>query len=282
MNTSSGYVNLLNSQSSVDLESPEPAWFGSQGRDEYVFNPAVESSVQPGIESSVQPSASERRKWTVSEDKILIGAWLNTSKDPVVSCEQKAERFWKRIVDYYNASPQLVGQVPREVRPAKQRWSRINDQVCKFVGCYDAALRGQRSGQNEDDVMKAALDSFYTIYEHKFGVEHAWRELRHDQKWQATYTVKDGEKEKRKQVHDVDTEDEVAEPEIRPIGVKAAKAAGKRKKSGKEEEMSQLQSILQMKDKLSKQKILERLFGKKDPLSEVEESLKLKLMNELL
>ncbi|WZY83906.1 hypothetical protein YC2023_030290 [Brassica napus] len=45
--------------------------------------------------------------------------------------------------------------------------------------------------------------------------------------------------------------------------------------------MSQLQSILQMKEKLSKQKILERLFGKKDPLSEVEESLKLKLMNEL-
>ncbi|WZZ06284.1 hypothetical protein YC2023_092205 [Brassica napus] len=79
-----------------------------------------------------------------------------------------------------------------------------------------------------------------------------------------------------------DTEDEVAEPEIRPVGVKAAKAAGKRKKSGKEEEMSQLQSILQMKEKLSKQKILERLFGKKDPLSEVEESLKLKLMNELL
>ncbi|KAL0746794.1 hypothetical protein Bca101_028796 [Brassica carinata] len=51
---------------------------------------------------------------------------------------------------------------------------------------------------------------------------------------------------------------------------------------GKEEEMSQLQSILQMKEKLSKQKILERLFGKKDPLSEVEESLKLKLMNEML
>ena len=130
--------------------------------------------------------------------------------------------------------------------------------------------------------MKAALDSFYTIYGHKFSLEHAWRELRHDQKWQATYTVKDREKEKRKQVHDVDTEDEVAEPEIRPVGVKAAKAAGKMKKSGKEEEMSQLQSILQMKEKLSKQKILERLFGKKDPVSEVEESLKLKLMNEML
>ena len=286
MNTTTGFVNLMYSQSSVDLESPEPAWFGSQGPDEFVFHPGVESSFQPGVQSAVQPTVEsankERRKWSPNEDKILIGAWLNTSKDPVVSCDQKAERFWKRIVDYYNASPQLVGTVPRELRPAKQRWARINEQVCKFVGCYDAALRGQRSGQNDDDVMKAALDSFFNIYEHKFSLEHAWRELRHDQKWCTTYMVKDGGKEKRKPVVDVDTEDDVAEPESRPVGVKAAKAAGKRKKSGKEEEMSQLQSIMEMKEKLSKQKILERLLAKKDPLSEMEESLKVKLMTEML
>ena len=33
----------------------------------------------------------ERRKWSAKEDKILIVAWLNTSKDPVASNEQKAE-----------------------------------------------------------------------------------------------------------------------------------------------------------------------------------------------
>ena len=278
MNTRTGFVNLMYSQSSVDLESPKPAWFGSQGPDEYGFHPGVEFSVQPSVKSA----SKERRKWSPIEDKILIGAWLNTSKDPVVSGDQKAECFWKRIVYYDNASPQLVGTVPRELRPAKQRWARINEQVCKFVGCYDAALRGQRSGQNDDDVMKAALDSFFNIYQRKFGLEHAWRELRHDQKWCTTYMVKDGGKEKRKQVVDLDTEDEVPEHEARPVGVKAAKAAGKRKKSGKEEEMSQLEAIREMKGKLSKQKILERLLAKKDPLSEMEESLKLKLMSEML
>uniref|UniRef100_A0A0D3CIA7 Zinc finger GRF-type domain-containing protein n=2 Tax=Brassica oleracea var. oleracea TaxID=109376 RepID=A0A0D3CIA7_BRAOL len=149
MNTTTGFVNLMYSQSSIDLESPEPAWFGSQGPDEFVFHPGIES--------------------------------------------------------FFNI------------------------------------------------VMKAALDSFFNIYEHKFSLEHAWRELRHDQKWCTTYMVKDGGKEKRKPVVDVDTEDDVAEPESRPVGVKAAKAAGKRKKSGKEEEMSQLQSIMEMKEKLSKQ-----------------------------
>ncbi|KAF3600577.1 hypothetical protein F2Q69_00036105 [Brassica cretica] len=76
-------------------------------------------------------------------------------------------------------------------------------------------------------------------------------------------------------------EDEVAEPESRLVGVKAAKAASKRKKSGKEEEMSQLQAIMEMKEKLYKQKILDRLVAKKDPLSEMEETLKLKLMSEM-
>ena len=95
MANTSGYVNLLNSQTPIDLDSPEPFWFGSQGPDE--------------------SGVKERRKWSPKEDKILIGAWLNTSKDPVVSNEQKAGAFWKRIQDYYNASPHLVGTTPREL-----------------------------------------------------------------------------------------------------------------------------------------------------------------------
>nr|VDD61054.1 unnamed protein product [Brassica oleracea] len=100
----------------LDLDSPETFWFGSQGPSESVVEPVVESAVESGI----------RRKWSPKEDKILIGAWLNTSKDPVVSNEQKAGAFWKQIVDYYNASPQLVGTVPREVTSCKPEVGRIN------------------------------------------------------------------------------------------------------------------------------------------------------------
>ena len=276
MDKNTSYVNLLfsQSQSSVDLDSPEPFWFGSQGPEEPVVEPVIESGVESG--------GKERRKWSIKEDKILIGAWLNTSKDAVVSNEQKSGQFWKRIVAYYNASPQLVGTKPRELGQCKQRWARINEQVSKFVGSYDAALREQRSGQNDDDVIKAALENFYNDHGYKFGVEHGWRELRHDQKWCSTYPSNHGGKEKRKQVLEVDTEDEVGEPEARPVGVKAAKAASKRKKSGKEEELSQIQSIMAVKEKLSKHKLLERLLGKKEPLTEMETSLKLKLMSEML
>ncbi|XP_048622872.1 glutathione S-transferase T3-like [Brassica napus] len=147
----------------------EANWFGSQVPDE--------------------SGVKEKRKWSPTEDKILIGAWLNTSKDPAVSTEQKADAFWNRIVDYYNASPLLVGTIPRKLCPCKQRWARINEQVSKFAGCYDGALREQRSGQNDDDIMKAALDIFFINNGYKFALDHCWRELRHDQKWCATHTV---------------------------------------------------------------------------------------------
>nr|VDD32044.1 unnamed protein product [Brassica oleracea] len=240
MDSTPVFVNLLNSQTSYDLDSPEPAWFSSQGQDE--------------------SAVKERRKWSPKEDKILIGAWLNTSKDPVM------------IQDYYNSSPHLVGTTPRELVQCKQRWSRINDQVCKFVGCFEAALREKRSGQNDDDVMKAALDILYNDYSIKVNLEHAWRELRHDKKWCSTFLAKDT----------VDGQEDVGESEGRPVGVKAAKAASKRKKSGKEEELSQLHAMLEIKEKISKRKLLDRLLAKKEPLSEMETSLKLKLMSEMI
>ncbi|XP_056862352.1 uncharacterized protein LOC130510036 [Raphanus sativus] len=77
---------------------------------------ASHSSETIDIRCSEVPKPVERRKWTTKEDVVLISAWLNTSKDPIVSTDQKAEAFWKRIEEYFNASPQLVGSVSRDDR----------------------------------------------------------------------------------------------------------------------------------------------------------------------
>uniref|UniRef100_A0A0D3A8F6 Uncharacterized protein n=1 Tax=Brassica oleracea var. oleracea TaxID=109376 RepID=A0A0D3A8F6_BRAOL len=76
----------------------------------------VESSEVPrfSIQRSEDPKPVERRKQTPKEDILLISAWLNTSKDPIVSNEQKAGAFWKRIEKYFNSIPQLSGVAPRE------------------------------------------------------------------------------------------------------------------------------------------------------------------------
>ena len=154
--------------------------------------------------------------------------------------------------------------------------------VCKFAGCYEMALREQRSGQNDNDVMKGSLDIFYSDHNMKFNLKHVWRELRHDVKWCSTYMEKDTAKEKRKPVDPVDGEGAVPEPEERPVGVKAAKAAKKRKKTGKEEELAKLESLLEIKKQISKQSLLESLLAKSEPLSEMESALKMKLLSELL
>ncbi|XP_013617695.1 PREDICTED: glutathione S-transferase T2-like [Brassica oleracea var. oleracea] len=141
-------------------------------------------------------------KWSTAEDLVLISAWLNTSKDPVVGNEQNARTFWKRIVSYNNASPKRT------------------------------------SGQSEDDVLKAAHEIFLNDYKVKFSLEHAWRELRNDQKWCGTYgSSQQSSGSKRKRVGEeqsfqsstsmpsVNGEDEAT---ARPIGVKASKAKAKR------------------------------------------------------
>ena len=144
------------------------------------------------------------------------------------------------------------------------------------------ALKEQRSGQNDNDVMKAALDIFYNDKGIKFNLEHAWRELRHDVKWSSTYLEKeDSGKDKRKTV-DSDAQGSVTEPQERPIGVKAAKAAGKRKKLGKKEELGQLREMMVTKKEISNQSLLASLVAKTEPVSDMEEALKIKLMFEML
>ncbi|KAL0855212.1 hypothetical protein Bca101_060364 [Brassica carinata] len=249
---SPGFVNQLASQSSpIDVDSAEAP---------------VRS---PGLAKPL-----ERRKWSIKEDIVLISAWLNTSKDPIVSNEQKLGSFWKRIEEYFNSSPHLVGSIPREWGQCKQRWGRVNAEVCRFVGSHETALKEQSSGQTENDVMKAAHDIFFNDYKVKFTLEHCWRELRFDQKWRSHSQSKEKSKEGGPEV--------VAdEQELRPPGVKASKAA-KRKKPN-DAAYDKIESILAQKNTLSKQKILDRLLGKNvDTLSDDEVALKKKLVSEML
>ncbi|XP_048613367.1 glutathione S-transferase T3-like [Brassica napus] len=238
-----------------------------------------------GFVHSPGPKPLERQKWTAKEDLVLISAWLNTSKDPIVGNEQKAGAFWKRIEVYVNASPQLNGCPPRESSQCKQRWGRVNDSVGKFVGSFEAALKNQASGQNENDVMKVAHEIFTNDHGALFSLEHCWRELRFDQKWRSQYLSKDGVKYKGKESADKrkdQAEVVVEDDEVRPPGVKASKAA-KRRKHGNEAAFDQINDILAVKNEISKNKILSRLLAKpEDTLSDIEVSLKNKLISEML
>ncbi|XP_024010246.1 glutathione S-transferase T3-like [Eutrema salsugineum] len=241
------------------------------------------------VEETVKEKRS-RRPWTPTEDLVLISAWLNTSKDPIIGNGQRADAFWSRIAIYYAASNKISPDEKRGPINCKQRWSKLNECVCKFIGSFEAASAQKTSGQNENDVMKLALDIYYNDYKHKFTMEHAWRELRHDQKWRGS-----GMSKKKR------TEEEQAfshgenEGVTRPPGVKAAKGK-KNQTKGKaesvevnEKAMDIYRNIweirekeLALKDKTNKQQILANLLGRTDPLTPMEVELKNNLISEML
>uniref|UniRef100_A0A0D3DVX0 Myb-like domain-containing protein n=1 Tax=Brassica oleracea var. oleracea TaxID=109376 RepID=A0A0D3DVX0_BRAOL len=174
---SSKFVELLNSQQSIFFGNNDDSVSLSSSQSPSVGNFGTEDGGETGTQRR------ERRKWTPKDDIVLISSWLNTSKDPVVSNEQRSDAFWTRVMAYFAASRQDGGCDQRESRHCKQRWHRINDLVCKFAGAYAAASREKTSGQNENDVLKQAHQIFYTNHKQKFLLEHAWKELRNDQKW---------------------------------------------------------------------------------------------------
>ncbi|KAF3562086.1 hypothetical protein DY000_02017593, partial [Brassica cretica] len=177
----------------------------------------------------------------------------------------------------------------REAAHYKQQWHRINDLISKFYGAYEAATREKTSGQNENDVVKLAHQIFYNNYNKRFTLEHAWKELRHDQKWFELDTAKNKGSLKKKKCEDGgDSESSQATANKRPPGVKAAEK-GSHKTVVKDNTLNEFETMwtikqadLATKERLSKLSLLDSLIGKKEPLAEYEEALKKKLINDLL
>lgn len=161
--------------------------------------------------------------------------------------------------------------------------------MSKFCGAYEAAKRERTSGQNDNDVLKLAHQIFYNNYKKKFTMEHAWTELRDDQKWCELATAKnEGVSKKRKGDGGEDSASSQGTQNKRPPGVKAAKARGK-KTLAEENAINEFENLwtfrqkdFENKERLTKMTLLDRFMAKKEPLTETEKALKEKLMNELL
>uniref|UniRef100_A0A0D3C9U8 Myb-like domain-containing protein n=1 Tax=Brassica oleracea var. oleracea TaxID=109376 RepID=A0A0D3C9U8_BRAOL len=215
----SKFVEVLNSQQSISFGNYEDSVSLSSSQAPYLGTLRTEDGGETGTE------CRERRKWTHEDDILLISSWLNTSKDPVVSNDQRSGVFWTRITAYFAASQKVSGCKQREASHCKQRWHKINDLVCKFCGAYETATRERSSGQNENDVLKLAHEIFYNNHKKKILLEHAWKELKNDQKWCELSSAKnEGSSKKRKCEDGADSSNSQATETMRPPGVKATKA----------------------------------------------------------
>ncbi|XP_013616870.1 PREDICTED: uncharacterized protein LOC106323267 [Brassica oleracea var. oleracea] len=109
-------------------------------------------------------------------------------------------------------------------------------------------------------------------------------------KWLSLNTPKPAGNSKRKETCSQASSNSVGDPEVRPEGIKAAKA--KKKNSAPLRSLSECQTVWEMKkedllmrkedllikERLTKLAILDTLLAKKDPLTEPEEATKNKLL----
>ncbi|XP_033134061.1 glutathione S-transferase T3-like [Brassica rapa] len=287
-NQSAGYIGLLHSQhESVHHEnSPYESLHSGSSQIPQLSSQQCEAPTPP---TDTPVERGRRHKWTPAEDEMLICAWLNTSKDAIVGNNQKSGIFWKRVGDYFFAALNGGdGGESCEQLHYRQRWQKINNQTNKFCGAYAAAERQISSGQHENDVLKVAHDIFYADQESKFTLEHAWCVLRYEQKWLNLNSTKASGSSKKKTVekNSQTSTTSVGEQEIRPEGLKAAKA---KRSNAKGKSVAEYTAVWEMRkedlereEKLSKLAILDTLLAKTEPLNEAEEVAKNKLFAEYI
>ncbi|XP_010451691.1 PREDICTED: glutathione S-transferase T3-like [Camelina sativa] len=240
------------------------------------------------------PVRKDRKKWNPADDEILISAWLNTSKDPIISNQQRGGSFWQRVQKYYAESPHAIANGEQGLNiNCKQRWFKINDYTNKFCGAYAAAERLNSSEHSENDVLKVAHDIYFADYKSKFTMEHCWCLLRFEQKWlnqNAINTPTPAVRTKRKPVAAA-SQSEASQGEEnhteqdcekRPQGIKATKGS-RNKAEGKA--LAEYKSMLEVKkvdmaekEKLQKLGILDTLLAKPEPLSATDQVIKDKIV----
>ena len=62
-------------------------------------NPAILTPAQDEVVPRVRKSQMTKN-FSQEEDKLIVSAWLNTSKDAITENEQQGGAFWHRILKY--------------------------------------------------------------------------------------------------------------------------------------------------------------------------------------
>ena len=117
-------------------------------------NPTVLAPVQNEVVPRLRKS-QRTKNFSVEEDKLIVSAWLNTSKDAITGNEQQGGAFWQRILQYL----ELHGgnQEKRSQSSIKSRWTDINAKYNKFVGFYSQIEIFRQSGHTEQNNVRYKL-----------------------------------------------------------------------------------------------------------------------------
>jgi hypothetical protein len=92
--------------------------------------------------------------WSEEENSKLVSAWLHHSVDPVNGNSQKAEHFWKKIVEEFNSY--VTPKRRRTIAQCKTHYSKTNNLVVHFNGCWIRMHHAHHSVESDDQIMTKA------------------------------------------------------------------------------------------------------------------------------
>lgn len=147
------FTNLLN-QEVIDV-------FDSEDNVEVDHNLSDSSIVNS------QPKQKGRsNNFVEEEDKLLVLAYVNISKDPITGWDQKDGKFWERVENYFHANREF--ELDHNWSSLRHRWGIIQKEVGLFQSYYNAIERKNESGKTMNDKIGEAKEMFHKLQKRFF------------------------------------------------------------------------------------------------------------------
>ena len=98
----------------------------------------------------VTPNPTKRGgNFSVDEDNLLVSEWLNTSVDAMLGTDQRVEKFWEKIWQYF-CENNTYGTT-RSASSLQSRWGNINRETSRFAGFMAKVEARDKSGTTNED-----------------------------------------------------------------------------------------------------------------------------------
>nr|KAJ0215022.1 hypothetical protein LSAT_V11C300108310 [Lactuca sativa] len=162
-----GFINLLQSGSPIQ-QTPLfqqqyqhfPAFQQQQMQQQYQQFQQFQQ-LQQFQQQSKKPArpttTQEKVPWTKEEEEKLAEAWVAASEDPIVGDSQPYGSFWEKVRAIFY---ELMESETRNADQITSKWRDIRLKCTEFGGIYNNLLNIRKSGSNDFDVFKAAMDQF--------------------------------------------------------------------------------------------------------------------------
>nr|KAJ0199238.1 hypothetical protein LSAT_V11C600337510 [Lactuca sativa] len=176
-------------------------------------SPPPQPKKKKGKKPTRPTTNQERVPWTKEEEEKLAEAWVAASEDPIVGDSQTYGSFWEKVRAIFY---ELMESEARNADQITSKWRDIRLKCTDFGGIYNNLLNIRKSGSNDFDVFKAAMDQYEktTPTRKAFPYMKSWLKLKDSPKWKE-------QTEGSSQSSDLETD----QPLPRPVGRNKAKKA---------------------------------------------------------